>query len=145
MSNGSGRAARVLGQLAGYGMLAALALVIAPSCGGGGDGVCNVDGNTRMQDLSVAQRQLVELAKALALEPRILVLDEPTAPLGAEMVERIFGQVREAAAHGAAVIYISHRLPEVREIADRVTVLRDGQVRASAPLEQLMVVPVQRA
>jgi ribose transport system ATP-binding protein len=91
----------------------------------------------RMADLSVAQRHLVELAKAFALEPRVLILDEPTAPLGADMVERVFEQVRAVAARGAAVIYISHRLPEVREIADEVTVMRDGAVRGSGAIAEL--------
>jgi ABC-type sugar transport system ATPase subunit/ribose/xylose/arabinose/galactoside ABC-type transport system permease subunit len=98
---------------------------------------CRVALNARLDDLSVAQRQLLELAKALALEPSILILDEPTAPLGADMVERVFEQVRAAAERGAAVIYISHRLPEVRQIADRVTVMRDGAVQGSAPIAQI--------
>ncbi|MBX5468611.1 MAG: ATP-binding cassette domain-containing protein, partial [Thermoleophilaceae bacterium] len=98
---------------------------------------CSVELSTRMEELSVAQRQLVEVAKALALEPKVLILDEPTAPLGAEMVAGLFEQIRAATARGAAVIYISHRLPEVREIADRVTVLRDGAVRGSAPIDEI--------
>jgi ABC-type sugar transport system ATPase subunit/ribose/xylose/arabinose/galactoside ABC-type transport system permease subunit len=93
--------------------------------------------NARLDDLSVAQRQLLELAKALALEPSILILDEPTAPLGADMVERVFDQVRAAAGRGAAVIYISHRLAEVRQIATRVTVMRDGAVQGSAPIHEM--------
>jgi ribose transport system ATP-binding protein len=91
----------------------------------------------RMEEVPVAQRQLVELAKALALNPRVLILDEPTAPLGADMVDLLFEQVRAAAERGTAVVYISHRLPEVREIADHVTVMRDGAVRASAPVDEL--------
>src|SRR5829696_5568373 len=93
---------------------------------------CTARLSARMDEVSVAQRQLVEIAKALALEPRVLILDEPTAPLGVDMVERMFTRVREATARDIAVIYISHRLPEVRDIADVVTVMRDAEVRASA-------------
>lgn len=92
---------------------------------------------TRMGDVDVAQRQLFELAKALAIEPRVLILDEPTAALTADLVELLFDKVRQAATKGAAVVYISHRLPEVRQIAQRVTVMRDGEVQGAAPLDRL--------
>jgi ribose transport system ATP-binding protein len=98
---------------------------------------CSARLSERIEDLPVAQRQLIELTKALALDPRILILDEPTAPLGAAMIDRVLGQVREAAARNVAVIYISHRLPEVRRIADRVTVMRDGEVRGSASIDEM--------
>jgi ribose transport system ATP-binding protein len=91
----------------------------------------SVDLDVRVQDTTVATRQLIELSKAFALEPSVLILDEPTAPLGAERVERLFELVRAAAATGAAVVYISHRLPEVRAIASQVTVMRDGAVRGT--------------
>jgi ribose transport system ATP-binding protein len=98
---------------------------------------CQVRLNERIEDLTVAQRQLIEVAKALAVDPKILILDEPTAPLGAAMVDRVLEQVREAAARNVAVIYISHRLAEVRRVADRVTVMRDGEVRGSAPVSEM--------
>ncbi len=98
---------------------------------------CTVHPATRMSDVGIAQRQLIELAKALAIEPKVLVLDEPTAPLTADLVELLFEKIRLAAARGAAVIYISHRLQEVRQIAHRVTVMRDGQVRGSAPIAEM--------
>ncbi len=98
---------------------------------------CHVKLNARLEELGVANCALMELAKALALEPKVLILDEPTAALGADMVERVFAAVREAAARDAAVVYISHRLPEIRQIADRVTVMRDGAIQATEPLEAL--------
>jgi ribose transport system ATP-binding protein len=98
---------------------------------------CTTKLSARIEEVSVAQRALIELAKALALNPRILILDEPTAALGADMVARVFDAVREAAAREAAVIYISHRLPEIRQIADRVTVMRDGAVQATDDLDAL--------
>jgi ribose transport system ATP-binding protein len=98
---------------------------------------CTVHPKTRMTEVDVAQRQLIELAKALAIEPRILVLDEPTAPLTVDLVDLLFEKIKAAAARGAAVIYISHRLQEVRQIAHRVTVMRDGEVRGSAPLSEM--------
>jgi ribose transport system ATP-binding protein len=92
---------------------------------------------TRMSEVDIAQRQLFELARALAVEPRVLILDEPTAALTADLVELLFDKVREAAAPGAAVVYISHRLQEIRQIAQQATVMRDGEVKGSAPLNLL--------
>ncbi len=86
----------------------------------------------RVGSLTIAQKHLLELAKALAVGPALLILDEPTAPLGQDSVALLFDAVRAAAARGTAVVYITHRLAEVRELADRVTVLRDGSVRGSA-------------
>ncbi len=91
----------------------------------------------RVDQLGVAQKQLLEVAKAVALEPRVLILDEPTAPLGADQTEMLFEQVRQATARGTAVIYITHRLAEVRQIADDVTVLRDGRNRGSSAVTDI--------
>jgi ribose transport system ATP-binding protein len=77
--------------------------------------------------LNPEQRFIVEIVKALACEPKVLVLDEPTEHLVAEDVARLFARIREITAKGAAVVYISHRIREVQEIADRLTVLRDGE------------------
>ena len=98
---------------------------------------CSIDVDIRIEDVGVANRQLIELAKAFSIAPSTLILDEPTAPLGAERVERLFKLIRDAARAGTAVVYISHRLPEVRTIADRVTVLRDGAVRGTFDVNQV--------
>ena len=81
--------------------------------------------------LTAAQRQIVEVAKAVSVEPRVLIMDEPTAALAHEDIERLFGFVRRLRERGASIIYISHRLDEIFRIADRVTVLRDGAVTGS--------------
>ena len=98
---------------------------------------CAVDIDARVVDVGVANRQLIELAKAFAARPAVLILDEPTAPLGAERVERLFELVRESAKSGTAIVYISHRLPEVRAIASRVTVMRDGAVRGTFGMSEI--------
>ncbi len=85
----------------------------------------------RGSSLSVAQRHLLEVAKALASDPAVLILDEPTAALGADDSATLFAELRRMAASGVAVVYITHRLAEVRELCQRVTVLRDGSVRGS--------------
>jgi ribose transport system ATP-binding protein len=91
----------------------------------------------RVSSLSVARRHLLELAKAFAVSPRLLILDEPTAPLSQDSVDLLFAAVRKRAAEGTAVVYITHRLGEVREIADRVTVLRDGALRGTSPVKDI--------
>jgi ribose transport system ATP-binding protein len=89
------------------------------------------DSRTRVSGLSVAERQLVEIAKALALQPKVLVLDEPTEALTAAETERLFAQILRIKSKGTAVVYISHRLPEVQRIADRISVLRDGRLHGT--------------
>ena len=81
--------------------------------------------------LSMPEQQLVEIAKAIGARARILILDEPTASLTDREVERLFRVIGTLRGEGAGIIYISHRLDEVAVIADRVTVLRDGQTIAT--------------
>ena len=107
----------------------------------------NVDPRRRVDELGMAERQLVEIAKALSGDVRVLLLDEPTSALSDPEARRLFGIIRDLTASGVAVVYVSHQLPEVLEIADRISVLRDGQlvgtVRASdvdeARLARMMV------
>lgn len=91
----------------------------------------------RVEDLTIAQKHLLEIAKALATSPKILVLDEPTAALGQDSVELLFQLVAKEIANGTAVIYITHRLAEVRELADVVTVLRDGRQMATSAIDKI--------
>ena len=88
----------------------------------------NVDPGARLDSLSVAQRQMVEIASALSRNARLVILDEPSAVLGGAELEKLFGVIRHLASQGVSFIYISHRLQEVFRVCDRVTVLRDGAV-----------------
>ncbi|NQT84888.1 sugar ABC transporter ATP-binding protein [bacterium] len=87
--------------------------------------------------LSIAQRQLVEIARALAAESEVIIMDEPTSSLSAREAEEFFQVVRRLKAKGVGVIYISHRLEELHEVADRITVLRDGQRIITTPFHSI--------
>lgn len=87
-----------------------------------------VDPDTRVRDLSLAQKQMVEIAKALSHESKIIVMDEPTAALNGHEVQKLMELIKNLAATGHGVIFISHRLEEVFQVCDTVTVLRDGQI-----------------
>jgi ribose transport system ATP-binding protein len=81
---------------------------------------------TLVSALSIAERQLVEIARALHAKARILVMDEPTTPLSSRETDRLFELIRNLRAEGLAIVYISHRMAEIYELSDRVSVLRDG-------------------
>lgn len=93
----------------------------------------SIDANARLGDLPISQQQLVEITKAYAAEPRIIVLDEPTSSLSEGETVALFAILRRMKARGVAILYISHRLKEVLDIADDVTVLRDGAMIDSRP------------
>ena len=87
----------------------------------------DIDPRRRVLELSLAQQQLVEIARALAFDSRLIIMDEPTAPLGGKDAEGLFRTIATLRGRGVSVVYISHRLREVFDIADRVTVMRDGR------------------
>ena len=89
---------------------------------------CDFDPTRRVQDLSRTEKSLVAIARALAVEADVLVLDEPTASLPADEVERMFGVLKDLRSKGVGMIYVSHRLDEIFQLSDRVAVLRDGQL-----------------
>ncbi|MDH4136909.1 MAG: sugar ABC transporter ATP-binding protein [Anaerolineae bacterium] len=89
-----------------------------------------------IRDLAVAQQQMVEVAKALAVDARILIMDEPTSALGEDEVETLFEIIATLKEQGIAIVFITHRLEEVFRIADRVVVLRDGQRVGSMPISE---------
>ncbi|MFD1745440.1 sugar ABC transporter ATP-binding protein [Rhizobium helianthi] len=86
----------------------------------------HIPATRKVAGLSTANQQLIEIAKALALNARLMILDEPTAALGGAETEALFEQVRKLRAEGVGIIYISHRMEEIAKIADRIVVLRDG-------------------
>ncbi len=90
-------------------------------------GLRDIDPAERVLALSLAQRQLLEVAKALATRPKVLILDEATSALGSEQVATLFALLRELRAEGASILFISHRMHEIDQIADACTVLRDGR------------------
>ncbi len=90
---------------------------------------------TPLRRLSAAQQQLVAIARALSMNARILVLDEPTSSLGSEEAERLFAVLRDLRQGGTAIVYISHRMAEIEALADRAVVLRDGRNAGTLPRE----------
>lgn len=99
-----------------------------------------LDPKAKIQELSVAKRQMVEIAKAMSKNAGIIVLDEPTAVLGENELQGLFKLVKRLAKSGVSFVYISHRLKELFEIADRVTIMKDGQVVATDDMENLSIV-----
>jgi len=87
-----------------------------------------VDPGRLVSSLTVAQQQRVEIAKALAIDAKVVIMDEPTATLAEKEIEELFGVIRDLASRGIAILYISHKLDEIFRITDRVTVMRDGQI-----------------
>jgi ribose transport system ATP-binding protein len=94
----------------------------------------SIDPRSRVSDLSVAEQQMVEVAKALSLDARILIMDEPTSALTESEIDQLFAAIGRLTAQGVSVIYISHRMEELARIGTRATVMRDGRYIATMPL-----------
>jgi ribose transport system ATP-binding protein len=97
----------------------------------------DIDPKVPVFGLRVGQQQVVEIAHALSLDTRIVVMDEPTSAISEREVEILFGLIRSLAEHGVAIVYITHKLDELFQIADTVTVLRDGKLVGSSPVQEV--------
>ncbi|MDI9408885.1 MAG: sugar ABC transporter ATP-binding protein [Candidatus Pacebacteria bacterium] len=109
-----------------------------------------LDPRSRVGDLTVAKQQMVEIAKALSFDSQILIMDEPTAALNNQEIAELFTIIRQLKKTGTAIVYISHRMDELQQIADRVTVMRDGQTiktmeMAKTSLDEIIQMMVGRA
>ncbi|MEO9336097.1 sugar ABC transporter ATP-binding protein [Mesorhizobium sp. SB112] len=96
-----------------------------------------INAETMVEDLPIGQQQLVEIAKAISLDARILIMDEPTSALSAAEVDILFKVIGELKAQGVSIVYISHRLEELMRIGDYITVLRDGQITGQAKVSEI--------
>src|SRR5262249_23708070 len=99
----------------------------------------DIDPDSLVSELMIGEQQIVEIAKALAENARILIMDEPTSALSASEVEVLFRVIGELKRAGVAIIYISHRLEELVRIGDYFTVLRDGKLEATAPRAEVSI------
>jgi ABC-type sugar transport system ATPase subunit len=97
----------------------------------------DVDPAKTVAELSMGHRQIIEVLKAISLRPTILILDEPTSSLSATEIDRLFDNIRQLKSKGVSFIYISHHLPEIFQIADRVTVLRDGKNAGTSNISEV--------
>ena len=91
-----------------------------------GLGIHHIDPRALVEDLSLAQRQIVEIVRVIIQDPDILLLDEPTSSLGENEVDWLFGLIRDLRARGKCIIFTSHRWNEITDIADRITIFRNG-------------------
>jgi ABC-type sugar transport system ATPase subunit len=96
-----------------------------------------LDVRAKVKALSVADQQMIEIAKALVGTVKLLILDEPTAVIAGREVQLLFGRIKALRSAGVAIVYISHRLEEIFEIADRVTVLKDGKLVGTLPVQDV--------
>lgn len=94
---------------------------------------------TRVRELSVAKQQMVEIAKAISYNSKILIMDEPTAALTDEETEDLFRVVEKLKASGMAIVYISHRMDELKRICDKITIMRDGRYIQTSPMQEITV------
>jgi ribose transport system ATP-binding protein len=108
-------------------------------------GLTEIDPSLPVSELGIGQQQLVEIARGLMGEVRLLILDEPTAMLTAREIERLFEQIGKLRTQGVGIIYISHRLDELSRIADRIVVLRDGALVCDQPTRELQHDDIVRA
>ncbi|SKA35056.1 sugar ABC transporter ATP-binding protein [Consotaella salsifontis] len=110
----------------------------------------HLDPRTKVERLTIAKQQMVEIAKALSFRSRVLIMDEPTAALNDAEIEELFVIIRRLKSEGVGIIYISHKMDELKRIADRVTVMRDGETvgtvpAASTPIGQIISMMVGRS